>query len=74
MAQVCGCLGGVSGATLMTDAGYLRNQIERAKRFARSMTSETDRIKFEALASEFQRELQLIEASQPDDQRAPPRC
>jgi hypothetical protein len=58
----------------MTDAGHLRSQIERAKRFARSMTSETDRMKFEALASEFQRELQLVEARRPDDQRAPPRC
>jgi hypothetical protein len=51
----------------MTDADNLRNQIERAKRFARSMTSETDRARFEAMASEFQRELQLVEARrQPD--------
>jgi hypothetical protein len=67
MAKGCGCLGGINGAVLMTDADNLRNQIERAKRFARSMTSETDRARFEAMASEFQRELQLVEARrQPD--------
>jgi hypothetical protein len=55
----------------MTDANHLRRQIERAKRFAASLTSETDRRKFEALASEFQRELQLVEARQPDDGQKP---
>jgi hypothetical protein len=54
----------------MTDADHLRNQIERAKRFARSMTSEAERVRFEAMASEFQRELQLVEARQPDDDGA----
>jgi hypothetical protein len=42
----------------MTDAA---TQIERAKRFAASMTSETERIRFEAMASELRRELQLVE-------------
>jgi hypothetical protein len=46
----------------MTDPDNLRRQIERAKRFAASMTSETERIRFEGMASEFQRELQLVEA------------
>jgi hypothetical protein len=55
----------------MTDADNLRRQIERAKRFAASITSETDRIRFEAMASEFQRELQLVEARQPDDCQKP---
>jgi hypothetical protein len=45
----------------MTDADTLRSQIERAKRFAASMTSETERIRFEAMASELRRELQLVE-------------
>jgi hypothetical protein len=56
----------------MTDADNLRNQIERAKRFAASMTSETERIRFEKMASEFQRELQLVEARQPVMTNAPP--
>jgi hypothetical protein len=51
----------------MTDADNLRRQIERAKRLAASMTSETDRIRFEAMASEFKRELQLVEARQKGD-------
>ena len=55
----------------MTDADNLRRQIERAKRFASSITSETERIRFEAMASEFQRELQLVEARQPDDCQKP---
>jgi hypothetical protein len=45
----------------MTDADNLRSQIERAKRFANSMTSETERIRFEAMASDLRRELQLVE-------------
>jgi hypothetical protein len=45
----------------MTDADNLRRQIERAKRLAASMTSETERIGLEAMASEFQRKLQLVE-------------
>ena len=45
----------------MTDADNLRNQIERAKRFAASVTSENERIRFEAIASELRRELQLVE-------------
>jgi hypothetical protein len=48
----------------MTDADNLRNQIEGAKRFAASMTSETERIRFETIASALRRELQLVEARQ----------
>ena len=48
----------------MSDADNLRNQIERAKRFAASMTSETERIRFETIASALRRELQLVEARQ----------
>ena len=48
----------------MTDADNLRSQIERAKRFANSMTSETERIRFETIASALRRELQLVEARQ----------
>jgi hypothetical protein len=55
----------------MTDADNLRSQIERAKRFANSMTSETERIRFEAMASDFKRELQLVEARQKGDVRRP---
>jgi hypothetical protein len=54
----------------MTDPDNLRRQIERAKRLAASMNSETDRIGFEAMASAFQRELQLVEARQSDDDGA----
>jgi hypothetical protein len=53
----------------MTDADNPRNQIERAKRFAASMTSETERIRFEAIASEFRRELQLVEVRQSSRER-----
>jgi hypothetical protein len=45
----------------MTDADNLRRQIERAKRFAASMTSEIEQIRFEAMASQLRRELQLVE-------------
>jgi hypothetical protein len=55
----------------MTDADNLRSQIERAKRFANSMTGETERIRFEAMASDFKRELQLVEARQKGDVRRP---
>ena len=48
----------------MTDADDLRSQIERAKRFAALMTSENERIRFEAIASELRRELQLVEVRQ----------
>jgi hypothetical protein len=48
----------------MTDADNLRNQIERAKRFAASVTNENERIRFEAIASELRRELQLVEVRQ----------
>jgi hypothetical protein len=48
----------------MSDADNLRNQIERAKPFAASMTGETERIKFEAMASDLRRELQLVEVRQ----------
>jgi hypothetical protein len=48
----------------MTHADNLRNQIERAKRFAASMTSETERIRFETIASDLRRELQLVEVRQ----------
>jgi hypothetical protein len=48
----------------MTDADNQRNQIERAKRFTASMTSETERIRFETIASELRRELQLVEVRQ----------
>jgi hypothetical protein len=58
-------------AATMTDADSLSRQIERAKRLAASMTSETERIGFEAMASEFQRELQLVEARQKGDVRTP---
>jgi hypothetical protein len=47
----------------MTDADNLRNQIERAKRFAASVTNENERIRFEAIASELRRELQLCRFS-----------
>jgi hypothetical protein len=57
------------GAAAMTDADNLRNQIERAKRFAASMTSETERIRFEAIASEFRRELQLVEVRKSSRER-----
>jgi hypothetical protein len=45
----------------MSDADNLRSQIERAKRFAASMTSEAERNRFEAIASDLRRELQLVE-------------
>jgi hypothetical protein len=48
----------------MTHADNLRSEIERAKRFAASMTSETERIRFEATASDLRRELQLVEVRQ----------
>ena len=65
MAKGCGCFAcGTNGAATLTDADNLRNQIERAKRFAASMTSETERNRFEAIASELRRELQLVEARQ----------
>jgi hypothetical protein len=51
-------------AAVMTDADNLRNQIERAKRFAASVTSENEWIRFEAIASELRRELQLVEVRQ----------
>jgi hypothetical protein len=51
-------------AAVMSDADNLRNQIERAKRFAASVTSENERIRFEAIASELRRELQLVEVRQ----------
>jgi hypothetical protein len=53
----------------MTDADNLRRQIERAKRFANSMTSGTERIRFEAMASDFRRELQLVEVRQSSRER-----
>jgi hypothetical protein len=53
----------------MTDADNLRSQIERAKRFAASMTSETERVRFEAMASDLRRELQLVEARQSSRER-----
>jgi hypothetical protein len=37
----------------VTDADNLRNQIARAKRFAASMTSETERIRFETMPAAF---------------------
>jgi hypothetical protein len=57
------------GVAAMTDADNLRSQIERAKRFAASMTSETERIKFEAMASDLGRELQLVEVRQSSRER-----
>jgi hypothetical protein len=48
----------------MSDADTLRSQIERAKRFAASMTNETERFRFEAMASDLRRELQLVEVRQ----------
>jgi hypothetical protein len=48
----------------MSDADNLRSQIERAKRFAASMTSEAERNRFEAIASDLRRELQLVEVRQ----------
>jgi hypothetical protein len=53
----------------MTDADNLRRQIERAKRLAASMTSEIERIGFEAMASEFKRELQLVECQSSRERR-----
>ena len=53
----------------MTDVDILRSQIERAKRFAASMTSETERIRFEAMESDFRRELQLVLGRQSSDER-----
>ena len=44
----------------MTHADNLRSEIERAA----SMTSETERIRFEAIASDLRRELQLVEVRQ----------
>jgi hypothetical protein len=48
------------GAATMFDADNLRNQIERAKRIAASVTSENERIRFEETGSELLRELQLV--------------
>jgi hypothetical protein len=48
----------------MTHADNLRSEIERAKRFANSMTSERERDRFEAMASDLRRELQLVEVRQ----------
>jgi hypothetical protein len=48
----------------MSDADTLRSQIERAKRFAVSMTSETERLRFETMVSDLRRELQLVEVCQ----------
>ena len=48
----------------MTHTDNLRSEIERAKRFAASMTNETEQIRFEATASQLRRELQLIEGRQ----------
>ena len=53
----------------MTDADNLRSQIERAKRFAASMTSESEQIRFEAMASDLGRELQLAEVRQSSRER-----
>jgi hypothetical protein len=62
MAKAWGCLAcRTSGAATVTDADRLRNQIERAERFAASMTSETEQNRFEAIASDLRRELQLVE-------------
>jgi hypothetical protein len=53
----------------MTHADNLRSEIERAKRFAASMTSEAERIRFEAIASDLRRELQLVEVRQSSRER-----
>jgi pilus assembly protein Flp/PilA len=52
----------------MTDPDTLRSQIERAERVAASVTSETERIRFEAMASELRRKLQLVENARSPDQ------
>ena len=53
----------------MSDVDAMRNQIERAKRFAASMTSEAERIRFETIASDLRRELRLVEVRQSSHER-----
>lgn len=44
----------------MSRINYLRDQIERAKRFAAAMTNSSDRERFEGLADKYQRELDAL--------------
>jgi hypothetical protein len=52
----------------MSRIKYLREQIERAKRFAASMTNTGDRDRLEATADNYQRELDTL--SSPDAKSA----
>ena len=44
----------------MPDVEMLIHQLNRAKRFAASMTNDAERGRFEALAAEFQRDLDRV--------------
>ena len=44
----------------MPNVDMLLAQIERAKRFASAMTNDTERMRFEAMAAEYQYELDSI--------------
>lgn len=45
----------------MPDVEVLISQLERARRFAAAMTNDAERSRFEAIAAEFQRELDRVE-------------
>jgi hypothetical protein len=52
----------------MSRIKFLREQIERAKRFAAGMTNSDDRVRLEAAADNYQRELDAL--SSPDAKSA----
>jgi hypothetical protein len=48
----------------MSRASFLRDQIERAKRFARLMTDAADRERFERAAGEYQHQLDNLQSAE----------